>query len=219
MTMTIAQPGRRKLLRWIASAPVASGLLVPALAGEQLIQTPASALGPFYPVQKPQDRDADLTLIRGHRQHAGGEVIELSGRVLTPQGKPVPHAQLEIWQANQHGRYAHPADTNPAPLDPDFQGYALVHADRKGHYRLRTIKPGAYPVTGDWSRPPHIHFDVQGHDVRTVLQMFFPGEALNDQDRLYLDLPAEARSASVAKLLGRSDGVTRMAWDIVLLAG
>jgi len=38
-------------------------------------------VGPFYPQLKPHDTDADLTLIRGHRRRAAGQVVQLSGRV------------------------------------------------------------------------------------------------------------------------------------------
>ena len=89
----------------------------------------------------------------------------------------------------------------------------------KGTYRLRTIKPGAYPAMEGWTRPPHIHFDVQGKDYRTVLQMFFPGESLNEKDRLYLEVPEAECVATVARKVGAGDGVMRLEWDIVLLAG
>jgi protocatechuate 3,4-dioxygenase beta subunit len=197
----------------MAGAPLASGLVLPsALAGP----TPAVDRGPFYPPQKPEDSDADLTLIRGHSQRAAGQVVEVSGRVLALDGKPIADAIIEIWQANHHGRYAHPGDTNPAPLDPNFQGYALVHTDSEGRYKLRTIKPGAYPAMSGWTRPPHIHFDVRSKASREVTQMFFPGESLNDRDRLFLAIPQAERSAVLARMLGVSDGVMRLEWDIVL---
>ena len=72
--------------------------------------TPEQVMGPFYPVLKPLDEDADLTTIRGKRGHAQGKVIHLMGRVLNSRGEPVRGAKLEIWQANTQGRYAHPAD-------------------------------------------------------------------------------------------------------------
>lgn len=213
MTERSTRFGRRSLLRWMAGAPLASGLVLPsALAGP----TPAIDRGPFYPPQKPEDSDADLTLIRGHSQRAAGQVVEVSGRVLALDGKPIADAIIEIWQANHHGRYAHPGDTNPAPLDPNFQGYALVHTDSEGRYKLRTIKPGAYPAMSGWTRPPHIHFDVRSKASREVTQMFFPGESLNDRDRLFLAIPLAERSAVLARMLGVSDGVMRLEWDIVL---
>jgi len=124
MTEQVSRFGRRSLLRWMAGAPLASGLLLPqAMAATP---TPAVDRGPFYPPRKPEDSDADLTQIRGHTGRAAGQVIDVSGRVLSADGKPIAGATIEIWQANQAGRYAHPNDTNAAPLDPHFQGYALL---------------------------------------------------------------------------------------------
>ncbi|HEY0596261.1 hypothetical protein [Sphingopyxis sp.] len=89
-------------------------------------------------------------------------------------GRPVPHARLEIWQANAAGRYAHPSDDNTAPLDPDFQGYASLRADAAGEYRIVTVKPGAYPGGRRGMRAPHIHFDLSGRIDRLVAQCIFP---------------------------------------------
>lgn len=216
MTEHSSRFGRRSLLRWMAGAPLASGLIVPsALAAP----TPSMGRGPFYPLSKPEDSDADLTLVRGHTERAAGQVVELSGRVLSVDGKPLPDVMVEIWQANHHGRYAHPRDTNSAPLDPHFQGYALVRTDSDGRYRLRTIKPGAYPAGGSWQRPPHIHFEVRSKTAREATQMFFPGEPLNDRDQLFLSIPQGARSAVLARPAGMRDGVMLLAWDIILPTG
>jgi protocatechuate 3,4-dioxygenase, beta subunit len=141
-------------------------------------------IGPFYPVEKPVDQDADMTLVDGKSERAQGEVINLSGRVLARNGVPIAGAILEIWQANANGRYAHKGDKNPAPLDPNFEGYARIVTNSDGRYSLKTIKPGAYPVPGGWMRAPHIHFDVTGRNTRLVTAMYFEGEALNDQDKV-----------------------------------
>jgi hypothetical protein len=86
-----------------------------------------------------------MTRPAGSDAGAQGEIIYVMGRVLNMKGEPVRAAQLEIWQANALGRYVHPSDRNPAPLDPNFQGYANVVSDAEGRYRFKTIKPGAYP--------------------------------------------------------------------------
>ena len=79
--------------------------------------------GPFYPRVKPRDRDADLTFVRGHHQRAAGQLVQLSGCVTNLKGEPLSNAPIQIWQANTHGRYAHPSDPNThLSLDPDFQG-------------------------------------------------------------------------------------------------
>jgi hypothetical protein len=42
--------------------------------------------GPFSPRVKPRDKDADLTLVRGHHQRAAGQLVQLSGRVTNLKG-------------------------------------------------------------------------------------------------------------------------------------
>lgn len=147
--------------------------------------TPRETKGPFYPVKAQKDTDFDLTRIEGHTQAAIGRVIEIAGQVLDTQGNPIEDARVELWQANAAGRYSHPRDANPAPLDLDFQGWAIVPSGREGGFRFKTVFPGAYPAAPDWTRPPHIHFLIKKTGfVELVTQMYFPGEALNESDLL-----------------------------------
>jgi protocatechuate 3,4-dioxygenase beta subunit len=173
---------------------------------------------------RPLDTDADLTLIEGRTERAQGTVVQLTGRVLDQDGRPVRGAKIELWQANAHGRYAHPADVNPAPLDPNFQGFAIQTTDDEGQYRFRTIKPAAYPINPmnpGAMRPPHIHFDVVGRNSRLVTQMYFPDEPANEADLIFRQLNDEEQRAATATLLpaaanGGSDDVVAH-WDIVLV--
>ncbi|PYM45528.1 MAG: protocatechuate 3,4-dioxygenase [Candidatus Rokuibacteriota bacterium] len=144
------------------------------------------------------------------------------GRVVNVQGQPVKGARVELWQANTHGRYTHPSDTNPAPLDPNFEGFAVQDTDAEGRYRFKTIKPGAYPATVDWMRPPHLHFEVTGKINRTITQMYFPGEPLNDKDLLLQNIRAN-KDSLIAKVLPATSDVEPdsriVVWDIVLDKG
>lgn len=217
---------RRRILQTTLSLGglAAVGPLHRAFAG--LPETPMQTMGPFYPITRPLEDDADLTLLKGHAERAHGKVVHLSGRVLDTHGNPVRNAKIELWQANAHGRYAHPADVNPAPLDPNFQGYAVQTTDADGQYRFKTIKPAAYaigPMNPDVVRPPHIHFDVHGRNTRLVTQMYFPGEPENDGDIIFRQLAAAERTAATATVLpaagdAEPDSVM-LRWDIVLLAG
>src|SRR5262245_1812803 len=57
--------------------------------------TPQQTLGPYYPVVKPLDRDADLTLVNGRSGRARGHLIHLTGRVVNLKGEPVRGARIE----------------------------------------------------------------------------------------------------------------------------
>ncbi|MDQ3803099.1 MAG: protocatechuate 3,4-dioxygenase [Acidobacteriota bacterium] len=184
--------------------------------------TPGMDLGPFYPLLKPLDEDADLTVIAGKGARAEGQIVHVAGRVLNLKGEPVSGARIEIWQANAHGRYSHPSDPNTAPLDPNFQGSAVLKTDAEGRYRFKTIKPGSYPISPTERRTPHIHFEVTGEDNRLATQMFFPGEPLNAKDSILQSLPFE-KSALVARQLPPTKEIAPdellLGWDIVLING
>ena len=190
---------------------------------EALKLTPGEILGPFYPVIKRVDQGADLTVMPGKSGRAAGELIHVMGRVLNTDGQPVRGARVELWQANAHGRYTHPSDKNPAPLDPNFEGFAVQTTDAEGRYRFKTIKPGAYPTNmAGWVRPPHLHFEVTGKVNRLVTQMYFPGEPLNDKDLLLQNL-RNNREGAIAKVLPPTADVEPesrlVVWDIVLDKG
>jgi protocatechuate 3,4-dioxygenase beta subunit len=172
-----------------------------ALAQSARARTPDQILGPFYPVAKTPDPAGDLTHLPGQPGRAEGQVLNVMGRVLNIKGEPVPGAKLEAWQANTHGRYTHPADANPAPLDPNFEGFAVLKSDAEGRYKFKTIKPGAYPAGPGIVRPPHIHFRLSGHDDELVTQLYFDGEPLNEQDRFLQSVLPDRRVLLIAKLL------------------
>lgn len=204
-----------------AGGVVLSGGASSVLA-QTLRRTPGEILGPFYPVLRSVERTADLTSLPGKPGHATGQVIYVMGRVVNVQGQPVKGARVELWQANTHGRYTHPSDTNPAPLDPSFEGFGVQDTDVEGRYRFKTIKPGAYPATATWMRPPHLHFEVTGRINRMVTQMYFPGEPLNDKDLLLQNIRGN-KDGLIAKMLAPTSDLEPdsriVVWDIVLDKG
>ncbi len=175
---------RRQLM---ATASLAASTAAAASFGiahaSPLRSTLGQILGPFWPTQAKPDLSGDLTRVPGTTGRAMGQVLHVSGRVLNRDGMPVPNAKLDIWQANSFGRYRHPSDRNPAPLDPNFNGFAELASDADGSYRFVTIKPSSYPVDANIIRPAHIHFDVTGRLNRLVTQMYFEGDPYNASDR------------------------------------
>lgn len=181
--------------------------------------TGAMTIGPFYPVVRPLDQDGDLTLINGMKTRARGQVINLTGRVLDTEGRPVAGARLELWQCNADGRYQHPTDTSGNPTDDGFQGFGIQQTDAEGRYRFKTIKPAPYLIAGPGSptRTPHIHFDVSGKRSRIVTQMHFPGEALNAEDIVLSDYRDQA--PFIARALPPIANELAFDWDVVLRSG
>jgi protocatechuate 3,4-dioxygenase beta subunit len=176
--------------------------------------TPRQPAGPFFPAELPLDRDNDLTVVRGAPAVARGEITELRGRVLDDRGRPVTGVRVEIWQVNAHGRYHHPADARPVPLDPGFQGYGQFAVGDDGQYRFRTIRPVAYP-----GRAPHIHLAVSGRGhSRLTTQLYVEGAPENARDFLLGSIrdPELRRSLIVAFV--RAPGATELSatFDIVL---
>ena len=192
---------------------------------EPLLSMPGairSLRAPVYGHGEVQPQDADLT-----RQHIGepqGERIIVAGRLMDENGKPIPNALIEVWQANAAGRYAHKGDQHSAPLDPNFTGTGRALTDAEGNYRFVTVKPGAYPWrnhTNAW-RPAHIHFSLFGFGYlsRLVTQMYFPSDPLLLLDPIFNSVPNEKGRQS---LVSRFDlDLTEPEWalgyrfDIVL---
>jgi protocatechuate 3,4-dioxygenase beta subunit len=221
-TYSFTDLSRREILQ--CSATLASFgamcLVAPALGQEPLRRTPDQVLGPFYPITEAFPETGDLTKLAGRKGRAEGQVLYVTGRVVNLKGEPVRNAKVELWQANTHGRYTHPSDSNPAPLDPNFDGNAVLSTDSEGQYRFKTIKPGAYPGGGG-IRPPHIHFQVSGKQDRFVTQMYFENEPHNDTDRFLQT--AGRRELLITKLLNPVENMEPDAklvvFDMVLLRG
>jgi protocatechuate 3,4-dioxygenase beta subunit len=199
--MTNEQKTRREFLGYGLGAVAAGGLIAGSAEAATKAATAPVTEGPFYPIHKQQDRDADLTRFDGRKERAEGELTLVEGVVMDADGKPIAEALVDIWQCNAAGRYHHERDPNPAPRDPNFQGWAQVLSDADGRYSFLTVKPGAYSVDKRWARPPHIHFKVSKrgfHELTT--QMFFAGEPLNDADQLFQAIPTDERKSVVAEL-------------------
>jgi protocatechuate 3,4-dioxygenase beta subunit len=152
--------------------------------------TPAQQEGPYYPPNKPADRDNDLVDLAGATGVPAGEVLSLSGVVYEASGRPLPGALVEIWQTDSNGIYLHPGDPDTTDRDPNFQFYGESLTGADGVYSFRTILPGRYEP-----RPRHIHVKVKldGRELLTT-QFYFAGDANfgGDEANLVIDLaPAE----------------------------
>lgn len=185
---------RRQILNLGLASAIGSPVWLTAAharsAGQTLHPTPAQTEGPFYPVQLPTDKDADL-LRNGSVQYQRGTPVWLDGVVTDTSGTPVRGAQVEIWQCDHQGRYHHPGDGDGA--DPAFQGFGRVAVDREGRYRFRTMRPVAYG-----GRTPHIHVKVRlGSRELLTTQLYVAGDPGNARDFLWRNLRTDADRAAL----------------------
>ena len=200
-------------------------LRAPSHAPLSLPSAEVEAHGPVFGHDDLAPLDGDL-----HRNFAAdgesaiGPRILVQGTVTDEDGRPVPHALIEIWQANAGGRYRHARDGYLAPLDPNFGGCGRVLTDEGGRYSFRSVQPGPYPWPNggnDW-RPAHIHLSLFGYAFaqRLVTQLYFEGDPLIPHCPILRAIPRpEARERLTARLdLEATEPMDTVAWrfDIVL---
>jgi protocatechuate 3,4-dioxygenase beta subunit len=180
--------------------------------------------GPAYGRIPVRPEDNDLTSCG--KDHPIGQRIVFGGRVLDSDGRGVPRALIELWQANAAGRYMDAAAPEFFPVDPNFTGCGRCLTDNDGGYSFTTIRPGAYSAGPQYLfRPAHIHVSIMGPGLtsRLVSQMYFPDDQLQDGDPIFNSIPdprgqqrliAEFLEARV-ELDGHKSAI-HYGWDIVL---
>jgi protocatechuate 3,4-dioxygenase, alpha subunit len=145
-----------------------------------------------------------------------GERLEISGRILDGDGKPVPDGIVEIWQANSYGKYAHPDDPQEKPVERGFTGYGRVPTDEEGRFRFTTIKPGRVPGPDGRPQAPHVAASVftRGLLRRLITRIYFPDEPSNAEDFALKFVDAGRRGTLIARKIDGRPGV--LEWNVIL---
>jgi protocatechuate 3,4-dioxygenase, alpha subunit len=143
-----------------------------------------------------------------------GERVSVEGRLLDGDGVGVADGLIEIWQANAHGKYAHPEDQQKKPLERRFRGFGRIPTDPDGGFRFTTIKPGAVPGPAGKAQAPHLVVAVfmRGMLKHLATRMYFPGDPANGADPILQIVPAARR----ATLIAQKKGKRALHWDINL---
>ena len=173
--------------------------------------TTSQTVGPFFQIGFARGCCADLA-----PSGVFGERIVLEGAVLDGDGVPVPDAILEVWQANAHGKYAHPEDRQNKAVEAGFKGYGRMATDQSGRFCFATIKPG--PVLGPRGVPqaPHLVVSVfmRGLLKGLVTRVYFADDPRNDDDPVLSLIHPTRRHTLIARMLPGTNGNLR--WDVVL---
>jgi protocatechuate 3,4-dioxygenase, alpha subunit len=176
--------------------------------------TPAQTVGPFFHPGMLRD---GIPAHQIARPDTPGEHIRVTGRVLDGEAQPVPDAMLEVWQANRHGRYHHPADRRPLDLDAGFIGFGRVGTDEDGRYSFETIKPGRVPFRDESLQAPHICLTVLARGLlhHLLTRLYFDDEPSNADDAILACVPLDRRDTLIARR-EELDGALTYHFDIIL---
>lgn len=146
--------------------------------------TPSAAEGPFFSPNSPARTDVT------DGRYADSPFL-IGGFVLGRDCRPIPHALVELWQADPSGRY----DTEHDHL----RGHQ--YTDAGGTWQFRTVRPARYG-----RRALHIHLKAQrqGGAVLTT-QVFFPDDPERSNDWQYDPRLLMAIDAGSGPAAGRFD--------------
>jgi hydroxyquinol 1,2-dioxygenase len=191
--------------------------------------TPSSVEGPFHSPAPPR-ANGDWVSTGPERERA--EVMVVRGRVTDPDGTPVAGATVDIWQADDAGRY-----DSQDPLQDAGNLRGLFTTDDDGAYWFRSVVPASYPVPTDGPggellramgrhpmRPAHIHYRVAAEGFRPVTtHVFVAGDpylgsdaAFAVKDELVVD-PARDEDPRHAAALGVDAPFADFVFDVVLV--
>jgi protocatechuate 3,4-dioxygenase, alpha subunit len=173
------------------------------------LPTGYQTVGPYFKIGLEGFYRDDLTTT-----NVPGRVIEITGRVIDADGVTVPDAVLEFWHADSKGRY--PDQPQLQPFEGSFVGFGRVPTNADGHFRFRTIKPGAVQADTPARQAPHILVSVflRGLLNRLVTRIYFSDETANADDPVLLSVEGHRRNSLVAKAL--SSQIGHYEWDVFL---
>lgn len=149
--------------------------------------TEATVLGPFYLEQSPRvDIGGDIA------GEATGQPCWIEGRVTDIDANPIPHARIEVWEADEDGFY-------DVQYRDQLAARAHLFADADGRYSFWGLTPTPYPIPHDGPvgallaavrrspmRASHLHFKVSAAGYRTLItHIFVRGDELIDQDSVF----------------------------------
>jgi catechol 1,2-dioxygenase len=149
--------------------------------------TPRTIEGPLWIADAPMEQG----MARLDQDPETGEVLFMHGQVRDIDGKPVPHAIVDVWHANTKGGYSF-FDQSQTPFNLRRQ----IETDAEGRYRFRSILPSGYGCPPDGptqklltgigrhgNRPAHVHFFVSAPGYRKLTtQINIAGDAYLHDD-------------------------------------
>ena len=152
-------------------------------------ETESTIFGPFY-----REGAAELPMGANISQDGRGEPAVVTGRVLSTDGTPIPHALLDVWETDENGLYE-----QQDPEQPDMNLRGKFRSDGEGRYCFVGIKPVSYAIPDDGPvgqllemlgrhpfRPAHTHLLVSAEGfVPVTTHLFVKGDKYLNSDAVF----------------------------------
>jgi hydroxyquinol 1,2-dioxygenase len=156
----------------------------PASAGA----TESTVFGPFF-----VDGAPEVPLGGDIARGAKGVPCYVAGTVRSTDGRPLPGARIDVWEADEDGFY----DVQYAGERSAGRGW--LRAGEGGEYRFWSVRPAPYPIPDDGPvgdllkaasrspmRPAHLHFKVDAAGHRTLItHIFLAGDEYLTNDAVF----------------------------------
>lgn len=137
--------------------------------------TEATVFGPFFTENAPEiQHGEDMSF------GAPGEPCYVVGSVKDTDGTPIPHARIEVWEADEDGFY------DVQYTDGRVAARAHLYSDDNGEFTFWGLFPTPYPIPHDGPvgamlaavgrspmRASHLHFMVTAPGFRTLVTHIF----------------------------------------------
>jgi catechol 1,2-dioxygenase len=144
-------------------------------------ETDANLLGPFWRLDSPATQNGGTIV----RSATPGPALFVDAWFRDVDGKPIPGAEVDIWQSSPEGFYE---NQDPVQADMNLRGKFTTDAD--GHISFRSVKPAGYPIPIDGPvgefiraqgrhnmRPAHLHFLAYKTGFKTLIsQLYAPDD-------------------------------------------
>jgi hydroxyquinol 1,2-dioxygenase len=177
--------------------------------------TESTVFGPFFVENAPRYENGD-DLANG----APGEACVVTGCVLSTSGEPIEGARIDVWQADDEGKY----DVQYDDL-AEARGRGHLFSGSDGRFWFRTVRPMPYPIPTDGPvgrllraagrspmRPAHIHFRVAADGYETLTTHVFAAEdPFLDADAVF-----GVKESLVAPFATTEDAHCTLQYDFVL---
>jgi hydroxyquinol 1,2-dioxygenase len=151
-------------------------------------ETTANLLGPFWRLDSPHTENGGSIV----RSPTPGTALFVTATVRDQEGRPVPGAEVDVWQSSTEGFYE---NQDPGQADMNLRGKFTT--DAEGRISFQSIKPAGYPIPVDGPvgrvlralgrhnmRPAHVHFLIYKPGYKTHISQVY----VNDDPNLETDV-------------------------------